>query len=175
MEGKKKKRDHLLASCSRPDASIWTQTSRSTPSSRIPPPPQVISHSERERVAPWVLFPVTKVTLGIQAKCKILPGKKHSTGRRQAVTVERIPGSWFAVALRAKRMERLVKEEDGANFSLITFVAPAVCGHHLFALGQKYLFFLSSLTWFFPTAEETSFPGRFFFSHIPKTESCEIQ
>lgn len=70
-----------------------------------PPPPRgSLSHSEREkreRAAPWVLFPATKVTLEIQAKCKILPGKKHSTGRRQSVTVERIPGSWFAVALRA--------------------------------------------------------------------------
>lgn len=70
-----------------------------------PPPPRgSLSHSEREereRAAPWVLFPATKVTLEIQAKCKILPGKKHSTGRRQPVTVERIPGSWFAVALRA--------------------------------------------------------------------------
>lgn len=69
-----------------------------------PPPRGSLSHSEREereRAAPWVLFPATKVTLEIQAKCKILPGKKHSTGRRQSVTVERIPGSWFAVALRA--------------------------------------------------------------------------
>lgn len=53
-----------------------------------------LSHSkreERERAVPSVLFLATKVTLEIQAKCKILPGRKHSTGRRQAA--EPIPGS----------------------------------------------------------------------------------
>lgn len=33
---------------------------------------------ERESRASWVLFLLTRVILEIQAKCKILPGKKHS-------------------------------------------------------------------------------------------------
>lgn len=45
-------------------------------------------------------------------------------------------------------MDTLVKEEDGANFSVITFVAPGICGHRLLALGQRYTFFPSGLTCF---------------------------
>lgn len=78
-------------------------------------------------------------------------------------------------------MERLVKEEDGANFSVITFVAPAVCGHPLFALGQKYHFFLSGLTWFSRLPRSHLFPGIenspvvFFFTFQGLSRTYEIQ
>lgn len=58
---------------------------RSTPSSRTS---WTLSWWEQQSRTSCVLFPVTRVILEMQVKCKILPGKKHSRGWDS----EQIPG-----------------------------------------------------------------------------------